>query len=190
MQATFTLADEQFAANDYAGVMVGLPLTVQLETGPLLYGRDDGAGWFTRTSAGPASFKPLMLERVAFCGRISQIEGWSGHGDTLIQALVDCGVLLRMDLYDPQVEWAQPAAIPYGLTVGEWVVGVADLRGRLAVDASDLLWQPVQGAIVDIQLLQLNPAQPDFGTLRWLHGLPRHSFAPDQVFITIKVHKG
>lgn len=188
MQATFSLADEQFAANDYAGVMVGLPLTVQLETGPLLYGRDTSAGWFTRTKATAPSFKPLMLERAAFCGRISQIEGWSGHGETLMQALVDCGVLLRIDLYDPQVEWAQPAAVPFGLAVGEWLVGVADLRGRLAVDETDLLWQPVQGAIVDIQRLQLNPAQPDFGTLRWLHGLPRHSFAADQVqlFVTVK----
>jgi hypothetical protein len=71
------------------------------------------------------------------------------------------------------------------LAVGDWLMGVASLRGLLALDVGDLLWQPVQGSIVDIQRLVLDPAHPAFGTLRWLHGLPRQSFVPDQVFVTV-----
>jgi hypothetical protein len=64
---------------------------------------------------------------------------------------------------------------------------MVSLRGLVAFDAGDLLWSPVQGTIVDIQRLMLDATQPTFGTLRWLHGLPRQSFAPDQVFVTIDI---
>ena len=50
---------------------------------------------------------------------------------------------------------------------------------------ADQLWQPVQGSIVDIQRLVLDPLHPSFGALRWLHGLPKQPFAPDQVFVTV-----
>ncbi len=183
MRATFTLSDDQFAANDRAGLMVGLPLAVQLDAGPLLPGRVEGAGWFERASFGPAAFKPLALERSVFCGRISQIETWRGRGETACQALLDCGLPLRIDLVDP--EQSGLPGVPFGLSVGDWLIGVADVRGLLALDVGDLLWQPVQGAIVDIQRLVLDPLHPSFGGLRWLHGLPRQSFAPDQVFITV-----
>jgi hypothetical protein len=184
MRATFTLSDEQFAANERAGIMVGLPLAVQLDAGPLLPGRDEGAGWFERVNYGPAAFKPLDLERCVFCGRISQIEQYRGRGETDCQALLDCSLPLRIDLIDPEQPGQQPD-VPFGLAVGDWLMGVASLRGLLALDVGDLLWQPVQGAIVDIQRLVLDPTHPSFGTLRWLHGLPRQSFAPDQVFITV-----
>jgi hypothetical protein len=150
----------------------------------VLAGRDDAAGWFERVNYGPAAFKPLSLERSVFCGRISQIETWRGHGETACQALLDCGLPLRIDLIDPE----QPRTsrvCPYNLAVGDWLMGVASLRGLLALDVGDLLWQPVQGTIVDIQRLVLDPTHPSFGTLRWLHGLPRQSFAPDQVFVTV-----
>lgn len=184
MRATFTLSDQQFAANDRAGVMVGLPLVVQLDAGLLLPGRDEGAGWFERVNYGPPAFRPLSLERSVYCGRISQIETWHGHGETQCQALLDCGLPLRIDLIDPD-QAGQPGVAPFDLTVGDWLLGIADLRGLLALDAGDLLWQPVQGSIVDIQRLVLDPVHPSFGALRWLHGLPRQSFAPDQVFVTV-----
>ncbi len=183
MRATFTLSDEQFAANDRAGVMVGLPLAVQLDAGPLLPGRDDAAGWFERVNYGPPAFKPLSLERSVFCGRISQIEQYHDRGETICQALLDCGLPLRLDLIDPD-QPDQPG-VPFRLAVGDWLMGVANLRGLLALDVGDLLWQPVQGSIVDIQRLVLDPTHPSFGALRWLHGLPRQSFAPDQVFVTV-----
>jgi hypothetical protein len=185
MRATFTLSDEQFAANERAGIMVGLPLAVQLDAGPLLSGRDEGAGWFERVNYGPAAFKPLDLERCVFCGRFSQIETWRDHGETVCQALLDCGLPLRIDLLDPEPAQTDRPGVPFGLAVGDWLMGMANLRGLAALDVGDLLWQPVQGTIVDIQRLVLDPTHPSFGTLRWLHGLPRQSFAPDQVFITV-----
>jgi hypothetical protein len=183
MRATFILSDEQFAANERGGIMVGLPLTVQLDAGPLLLGRDDAANWFERVNYGPPAFKPLNLERSVFCGRISQIERHRGRDETFCQALLDCGLPLRLDLIDP--DQPELAGVPFGLAVGDWLMGVASLRGLLALDIGDLLWQPVQGSIVDIQRLVLDPLHPSFGVLRWLHGLPRQSFAPDQVFVTV-----
>jgi len=185
MQLTFALSDEQFAANDYSGVMVGLPLAVQLHTGPLLHGRDEGTGWFMRTGNGPASLKPVCLERVAFCGRIIRLARQPVGDEMLHQALLDCGPTLRLDLFDPQQEAAKDAT-PFGLAEGDWLLGVAELRGYLAFGPDDLLWQPVQGNITAIHRLMLQPAHPDFGALRWLHGLPAQPFAPDQVFVTMK----
>lgn len=185
MRLTFSLSDAQFAANDRAGVMVGLPLTVQLDAGPLVLGPDDSAGWFVQVNYGAVALKPISLDRVAFCGRFSQIEPWRGDDEMACQAVLDCGWPLRVDLLDPfggsgrgDARWL-PAT-------GDWLVGVASLRGLLAFDAGDLLWSPVQGTIVDIQRLVLDAAHPNFGMLRWLHGLPRQSFAPDQVFVTVE----
>ena len=186
MRLTFSLSDAQFSANDRAGVMVGLPLTVQLDAGPLVMGQDDTAGWFVRASYGPATLIPVSLERVAFCGRIVQIEQWRSHEDVLCQALLDCGVPVRFDLLDPDRQSKQ-AGSPFALRTGDWLVGVASLRGLVAFDAGDLLWSPVQGTIVDIQRLVLDATNPNFGMLRWLQGLPRQSFAPDQVFVTVEV---
>ena len=186
MRLTFSLSDTQFAANDCAGVMVGLPLTVQLDAGPLVMGQDDTAGWFVKASYGPAALKAISLERVAFCGRVAQIEQWRGQDDVLCQALLDCGVPLRLDLLDPDHRPGEPGQ-PFDVETGDWLVGVASVRGLLAFDAGDLLWAPVQGTIVDIQRLVLDAANPTFGALRWLHGLPRQSFAPDQVFVTVEV---
>ena len=186
MRLTFTLSDAQFSANDRAGVMVGLPLTVQLDAGPLVMGQDDTAGWFVRASYGPPALIPVSLERVAFCGRIAQIEQWHSQEVVLCQALLDCGVPLRFDLLDPDRQSDQTDR-PFDLRTGDWLVGVASLRGLLAFDTGDLLWAPVQGTIVDIQRLVLDGASSTFGALRWLHGLPRHSFAPDQVFLTMEL---
>lgn len=186
MRLTFALSDAQFAANDRAGVMVGLPLTVQLAAGPTMLGQDDAADWFERTGYGPAVLRPVSLERVAFCGKISQIELRSSHDDVLCQALLDCGLPLRLDLLDPDRQPGQPGA-PFDLATGDWLAGMASLRGLLAFDAGDLLWAPAQGTIVDIERLALDPTHPSFGTLRRLHGLPRQSYAPDQVFVTIEV---
>ena len=188
MRVTFTLSDEQFSANDRAGVMVGLPLTVQLDAGPLVMGQDDTAGWFVGASYGPAALIPVSLERVAFCGRIAQIEQWRSHEDVLCQALLDCGVPVRFDLLDPDRQSEQTGR-PFDLQAGDWLVGVASLRGLLAFDTGDLLWAPVQGTIVDIQRLVLDGASSTFGALRWLHGLPRQSFVPDQVFVTVEVRR-
>ena len=124
MRLTFTLSDAQFTANDRAGVMVGLPLTVQLDAGPLVMGQDDTAGWFVRASYGPAALKPISLERVAFCGRIAQIEQWRSQEDVLCQALLDCGVPLRLDLLDPDHRPGQTGR-PFDLETGDWLVGVA-----------------------------------------------------------------
>lgn len=186
MRLTFSLSNAQFAANDRAGVMVGLPLTVQLDTGPLVMGPDDTSGWFVRANYGTAAVKAISLDRVAFCGRISQIEAWRSDEDVVCQALVDCGWPVRVDLIDP-FAGSGKGDPPLQMAAGDWLVGVAALRGLLAFDAGDLLWSPVQGTIVDIQRLMLDASYPTFGTLRWLHGLPRQSFAPDQVFLTLEL---
>jgi hypothetical protein len=55
------------------------------------------------------------------------------------------------------------------------------------MNPGDLIWQTVTGVIVDIQRLALDALNPGFGALRWLSGLPRQPFAPDQVFVTIEV---
>lgn len=186
MQLTFSLSDEQFAANDYSGVMVGLPLAVQMHAGPLLYGHDESAGWFIRTGGGPASLRPICLERVAFCGRISRLACQTIGDNVLYQALLDCGPALRLELFDPEQAAAQAEAVPFDLAEGEWLLGVAELRGYPAFDPEALLWQPLQGFVTDIHRLMLQPAHPDFGALRWLDSLPPHPFAPDQVFVTMK----
>lgn len=66
-------------------------------------------------------------------------------------------------------------------------IGLASLRGLLAMNLSDLLWQTVTGSIVDIQRLSLDPLAPGFGTTTGLSGLPCQSFAPDQVYVTVEV---
>ena len=179
MRLTFTLSDEQFAANDRAGVMVGLPLAAQLDAGPLVSGRIDGDGWIEAVNFGRASIRPVSLDRHVFCGRVGEVETWSDGGDTVCQAMLDCGVSLRFDLLA-----ATPGEVP---RVGDWYLGQASLRGLLAMNPSDLLWQTVTGAIVDIQRLSLDPLAPGFGTMHWLSGLPRQSFAPDQVFVTVEI---
>jgi hypothetical protein len=186
MHLTFSLSDAQFAANDRTGVMVGLPLTVQIDAGPLVLGPDDTAGWFVPANYGAVALKTISLDRVAFCGRISQIEQWRSEEDVVCQALLDCGWPVRVDLLDPFTGPGKGDP-QFQLATGDWLVGVASLRGLLAFDAGDLLWSPVQGTIVDIQRLVLDASNPTFGTLRWLHGLPRQSFAPDQVFVTLDV---
>ncbi len=189
MQATFALADEQFAANDYSGVMIGLPLAVQLHAGPLLYGRDEGNNWMVRCAAATPLLKPICLERAAFCGRISRLSGQTVGDQVLHQALLDCGAALRLDLFDPEQETDQAEAVPFRLAEGDWLLGVADLRGYLAFEPDDRLWQPLSGHISDIHRLLWQPAHPDFAALRWVDSLPAQSFAPDQVFVTIKTDK-
>lgn len=178
MRLTFTLSDEQFAANDRAGVMVGLPLPVQLDAGPLVNGRIDGDGWIEALNHGRAGIRPVSLDRHVFCGRISEVDTWTDGDDTVCQATLDCGVPLRFDLL------AARATAP---RIGDWYLGLASLRGLLAMNPSDLLWQTVTGSIVDIQRLSLDPLTPGFGTMHWLSGLPRQSFAPDQVFVTVEI---
>ena len=179
MRLTFSLSDEQFAANDRAGVMVGLPLAVQLDAGPLIAGRIDGDGWIEPVNFGHASIRPVSLDRHVFCGRISEIETWTHDGDTVCQATLNCGVPLRFELLA-----ATPAEAP---RTGDWYLGLAPLRGLLAMNPSDLLWQTVTGSIVDIQRLSLDPLAAGFGAMRWLSGMPRQSFAPDQVFVTVEI---
>lgn len=186
MRITFQLTDSQYAANDRAGLLVGLPLTVQLDAGPLLLGRDAAdSGWFDKVNYGQPALKPFSLAQCAFCGRISQLDRWRSPEGAFCQALLDCGVPLRIDVLLPEFDLAAPG-LPDGLRQGDWLVGVAALQGLLAFDPGDLLWQPVEGAIVDIQRLNLDTLSPAFGNLRWLNGLPRQSFAPDQVFVTVE----
>ncbi len=179
MRLTFTLSDEQFAANDRAGVMVGLPLAVQLDAGPLVGGRIDGDGWIEAVNFGRAAIRPVSLDRHVFCGRVGEVETWRDGDDTVCQATLDCGVPLRFDLLA-----ATSSDVPQ---TGDWYIGLAELRGLLAMNLSDLLWQTVTGSIVDIQRLSLDPLAPGFGNMHWLSGLPRQSFAPDQVYVTVEV---
>lgn len=186
MQITFTLSDEQFTANDRQGVMVGLPLAVQLDAGALILGQDGAtSGWFERIGPGQKLLQPFSLERSVFSGQIGQLETWRGPEGVLCQALLDCGLPIRLDVLDPDLA-ADAAGTPYDLQVGDWLLGAASLSGLLALSPGDLLWQPVQGAIVDVQRLVMNPLSPQFGTLRWLQSLPRQSFLPDQVFVSIR----
>lgn len=184
MRVTFTLSDEQFAANDRAGILVGLPLSVQIETWPLIQGQDAGFGWFERATPGRTLLRQVSLERHAFSGRLTQIETWDSPEGALGQALLDCGLPLRLDLFDP-AGVPNRASTPFDLKAGDWLAGLASLQGLLAVDPGDLLWQPSAGAIVDVQRLCLAPHDPNFGTLRWLHGLPASAFPPDLVFVTL-----
>lgn len=186
MRATFTLSDEQFAANERSGILVGLPLSAQIEAGPLIMGQDAGIGWFERAMPGRTLLKQVSLERHAFSGRLTQVETWDSPEGILGQALLDCGLPLRLDLFDPAEEPSH-AGTPFGLEVGDWLLGVASLQGLVALDPGDLLWQPSEGTIVDVQRLCLSPLDPNFGTLRWLHGLPANSFVPDLVFVTLDV---
>lgn len=179
MRLTFTLSDEQFAANDRAGIVVGLPLTVQLDAGPLVVGRVEGDGWIEAVNHGQASIRPVSLDRHVFCGRVAAVETWREEDDTFCQVTLNCGVPLRFEVLA-----TGPAAPP---RVNDWLLGLATLRGLLAMNRGDLLWQTVTAPIVDVQRLALDPLNPGFGTLRWLSGLPRQSFAPDQVFVTVEV---
>jgi len=186
MRLTFSLSDAQFAANDRAGLMVGLPLTVQLDAGVMTLGDDAGGSWFERCNDGPAALKPFAMDRCAFCGRVSQLERRQVGEDVVWQSMLDCGLPVRVDLLDPELPPSPPSA-PYGLALGDWATGIFVLRGRLAFDPGDLLWQPVQGTIVDIQRLDLTPSHASFGALHWFSGLPRQSFLPDQVYVTVEV---
>lgn len=179
MRLTFTLSDEQFAANDRAGVMVGLPLAVQLDAGPLVSGRIDGDGWIEPLNHGRASIRTVSLDRHVFSGRVSEVEVWRDGGETVCQATLNCGAPLRCDLLAATARDAP--------RIGDWYLGLASLRGLVAMNPSDLLWQTVTGSIVDIQRLSLDPLTPGFGTMHWLSGLPRQSFAPDQVYVTVEL---
>lgn len=184
MRATFTLSDEQFAANDRAGILIGLPLSVQIATAPLVLGREAGIDWFEPAPPGRTLLRQVSLERHAFSGQLMQMETWGSPEGTIGQALLDCGLPLRLDLFDPAQE-PRHAGTPFDLKAGDWVLGLASLQGLLALDPGDLLWQTSEGTIVDVQRLCLSPLDPSFGTLRWLHGLAANSFAPDLVIITL-----
>jgi hypothetical protein len=194
MRVTFQLTDAQYAANDRSGVLVGLPLSVQIDAGLLVMGQAaaaSGSGWFERAAPGRTLLKQVSLERHAFSGRLVHIDAqtaWRSPEGVVCQALLDCGLPLRLDVLDPETP-TDLAGVPYGLKAGDWLLGVASLEGLLALDrgALALAWQPVEGAIVDIQRLSLSPFDPAFGALRWLHGLPARSFAPDLVYVTIDV---
>lgn len=188
MRVTFQLTDAQYTANDRAGVLVGLPLSVQIDAGLLAMGHAwrGGSNWFERAAPGRLLLKQVSLDRHAFSGQLMQVETWRSPEGVICQALLDCGVPLRLDVLDPEAP-ADQGGVPYGLRVGDWLLGVASLEGLFALDRGALLWRPVEGAIVDIQRLSLSPFDPAFGTLRWLHGLPARSFAPDVVYVTIDV---
>lgn len=186
MNVTFLLSDEQFAANDRSGVMVGLPLVVQLDAGLLSMGPEVGSSWFERSAPGRHLLKQISLERYAFSGRLVELDRWRSGDDLFCQALLDCGLPLRLDVAEPGAVHRQHET-PYGLRIGDWLLGLTSLQGLLAIDPGAALWQPVEGTIVDVQRLCLAPTDPAFGTLRWLHGLPRRSYAPDQVFVTVDV---
>lgn len=194
MHVTFQLTDAQYAANDRSGVMVGLPLSVQIDAGLLAMGHAaaaSGGNWFERAAPGRKLLKQVSLERHAFSGRLVQIDAppgaaWRSPEGVICQALLDCGLPLRLDVLDPEAP-AGFDGVPYGLKIGDWLLGVASLQGLCALDHGALLWQPVEGAIVDIQRLSLSPFDPAFGALRWLHGLPARSFAPDVMYVTIDV---
>ncbi|MEA3335124.1 MAG: hypothetical protein U9R25_04390 [Chloroflexota bacterium] len=186
MQITFSLSDNQYAANDRSGLMVGLPISAQFDAGLLTTNQEDGCGWIRRDSPGRSILKPFSLDRCVFSGRVDQFDTWQSQGTTVCQVLVDCGVPLRMDLIDPDLDSGE-ITTPYNLTQGNWIMGTAPLAGLLALEPGTLLWKPTSGTIVDIQRLYLNPVSPAFGTLRWFHGLPPQSFAPDLVFVTMEI---
>lgn len=184
-QITFSLSDAQYAANDRSGIMVGLPLTVQLDAGLLMMGRDSGVEWFERTSPDRPLLQQVALDRCVFRGRVTDIALWESPEGAACQMLLDCGLPLRVDVVEVEQE-AAVNATPYGLQEDDWLLGLAFLEGVVALQPSDLLWQPLHGTIVDIQRLILSPHHPDFGKLRWLHSLPSASFLPDQVFVTVR----
>lgn len=187
MRVTFQLSDAQYEANDRAGVMVGLPISVQLDAGLLTMGCDAGIGWFERAAPGRTLLKQVSLERHAFSGQVTQVATYRTPEGVIAQALLDCGLPLRLDALDPAADPQRPG-VPFGLKAGDWLLGVASLQGLLALDRGALLWQPVDGTIVEIQRLSLSPFDPMFGALRWLQGLPpARSFAPDLVFVTVDV---
>lgn len=187
MRVTFQLTDAQYEANDRAGVMVGLPISVQLDAGLLTMGCDAGIGWFERAAPGRTLLKQVSLERHAFSGQVNQVATYQTPEGVIAQVVLDCGLPLRLDALDPAADPKRPS-VPFDLKAGDWLLGVASLQGLLALDRGALLWQPVDGAIVEIQRLSLSPYDPAFGTLRWLQGLPpARSFAPDLVFVTVDV---
>ncbi|MEZ4770650.1 MAG: hypothetical protein R2844_19785 [Caldilineales bacterium] len=127
---------------------------------------------------GRPSIRPISLERHVFCGRIGEVETWQDGNDTLCQATLDCGVPLRSARWRPH---PRDALRPATGTSG-W-----QPRGLLAMNLSDSFWQTITGSIVDIQRLSLDPLGAGFGNMHWLSGLPRQSFAPDQVYVTVEV---
>jgi hypothetical protein len=188
MPLTVRLPDQTYTDYLPHTIALGTPLHFFLELDTLVAcDYDSPTGWYERL---PAPQTPVLQQVIhnqyAFCGRVQQVEVHQEDLDIYYFVLLDCGVPVSLVAVDLQ---ANPGEGDLGKHVpdpGVWLTGV----GRLAMDWGDKadfpFTQTLTGTVTAIDRLVLRPG-PGFGQIRPEEKLQPLSFAPDQIFLTLKI---
>lgn len=169
-------------------IALGTPLHFFLDF-DLLVARDyDSAlGWYERMNEQPGPIlRQVDQDQYAFCGKVIEVEVFQRELDIYYFVLLDCGVPISLTAVDFD---ADPGSGDLGQQAphpGHWLMGV----GYLALDWGDTAKHPctqtLSGTVTALERLVLRPG-PSFGQIRPEEQLYPLPFAPDQIFLTLKI---
>lgn len=189
VKLAFRLTSESFARYEHGVIGLATLLDVFIKSDLLMAGAyDDPSGWYVRVPALESrDLHPLGLGFYAFSGEVQETRV-EQHGLAIYyDVLVDCGTPISLLLTDPD---ARPEQGDLGRHVpdpGAWLQGLA----CLSLDWGDQEVLPVghslAATVSGIDRLVLRTG-PGFGSLRSEVELPLTPFAPDQIYLTLRVN--
>ena len=188
MNLTLRLPGKRYAHYLPNAISLATPLHFFLEMDTLVAGDyDSPLGWYERVDEQPGpSLHQVGLDQYAFCGQVQEVDVQRQEMDLYYFVLLDCGAPISFVAVDLAADPGSGDVGQHAPHPGRWLMGV----GRLALawddDLTHPLAQTIQGSVIGIERLVLRPG-PRFGEIRTEDSLPPLPFAPDQIFLTLKI---
>ena len=188
MHLTVRIPDQTYTDYLPHTIALGTPLHFFLELDTLVAcDYDSPTGWYERLPAPQTSLlQQVVHNQYGFCGRVQQVDVHQEDLDIYYFVLLDCGVPVSLVAVDLAADAGSGDLGKHVPDPGVWLSGV----GRLSLDWGDKadfpLTQTLTGTVTAIDRLVLRPG-PGFGQIRPEEKLPPLSFAPDQIFLTLKI---
>ncbi len=189
VKLTFRLPSESFSRYEHGVIGLATMLDVFIK-GDLLMAAaiDDPSGWYVRVpSSESRELHPLGLAFYAFSGEVQETHVEQHGLEIYYDVLLDCGVPISLLLTDPDARPGQGDLGKHVPDPGAWLQGVA----CLGLDWGDQEVLPVghsfAATVSGIDRLVLRSG-PGFGSLRAEVDLPLTPFAPDQIYLTLRLH--
>lgn len=188
VKATFRLSSHAYARYEHGVIALGTLLDVFVKSDLLAAAAyDDPAGWYIRsTSPQPPMLQPLGLDLYAFSGEVQQMRLEQTGLEIYYDVLLDCGLPISLLLTDLE---ARPGEGNLGRHVpdpGVWLQGLAHLGLEWGDMEALPVGQSLAANVLGIDRLVLRPG-PGFGGLRSEGELPLTPFAPDQIYLTLRL---
>lgn len=188
VKASFRLSSQTCARYERGVIALGTLLDVFVKSDLLSAAAyDDPAGWYVRAfSPQPPLLLPLGLDLYAFSGEVQQTHVEQSGLEIYYDVLVDCGLPISLLLTDLA---AQPGEGDLGQHVpdpGVWLQGIAHLGLEWGDQEVLPVGQSLAANVIGIDRLVLRPG-PGFGGLRSEGELPLTPFAPDQIYLKLRI---